>query len=270
MDELIKDGPEPGLAGVFAEMGKESLFDTGMAPMGGLGGGSKMDGRLDQLRLDRTGHLHRTKTEAMSLNETSFFRDARVWETLKTEVLPRLVEARREVRRLRVWSAGCSTGQEAYSLAMLLCEECLGLEGWDVSVMGTDQSAGAIEAARRGIYKPLELNEGPVAGMLGKYFEARAGDWEVSARVRGMCEFECWNLCKKFPKLPVFDLVLMRNVLLYMDASCRAEVFKDVRREMATDGYLLLGDLELAEETTESFDAEVVQGSYFYRPAASQ
>ena len=269
VDELIKDVADPALQAVDAEAGTETLFDCVMAPIAGMSSGVRLDGRMDQLRLDRTGHLHRTRTEAMSLNETSFFRDARVFETLKAEVLPRLIDARRKTRTLRVWSAGCSTGQEAYSLAMLLCEEGLNLEGWDVSVMGTDQSKMAIEAARRGVYKPLEVTEGPVEGMLAKYFQANAGLWEVSAQVRGMCSFECWNLCKAFPKLPVFDLVLMRNVLLYMDAECRGSVFKDVRRVMATDGFLVLGDLEQAEDSTASFDAEVVRGSYFYRPAAS-
>ncbi len=237
--------------------------------MGELAGGARLEGLLDSLRLDRNGHLHRTATEAATIHETSFFRDARVFEAIRTEAIPKLMKARKVERRLRVWCAGCSTGQEVYSVAMLLREALAAVHGWNVAVLGTDIARPVIEYAEKGLYRPGEVSHGLAEGMLGRYFEAKAGDWAVGAAVKGMCSFECWNLCDPFPPLPVFDMVLMRNVLTYMDAECRDGVFKHVRRQMAADGYLVLGELEQAEEAVGSFDEEGSGEGYFYRPTAS-
>ena len=246
----------------------ENLFENMSTPIGDLAGGARLEGLLHELRVDRRGHLQGTASEATTIHETSFFRDAKVWESLAAEVMPRLVEARKGRREVRVWCAGCSTGQEVYSAAMLLCEARLPAE-WRVTVLGTDEAQVVIDYARRGCFRAGEAMDGLGQEMRERYFVSRAGRWEVGRQLREMCSFDCWSVCGRFPRLPVIDLVLMRNVLPYMDAKCRREAFRDVRRQMAEDGRLLLGAMEEAEEAAEWFVAESLGDGYVYRPIAS-
>jgi chemotaxis protein methyltransferase CheR len=244
------------------------LFETRLTPIARRAGASTLEDFVSILRIDRTPHLHRAVAEAMTINETSFFRDGRPFDVLRETILPRLIEKNSDARKLRIWSAASSTGQEAYSLAMMICEHFPELSGWDVKIIGTDISRDVIEYARRGRYRRLEVNRGLPARMLVKYMVRDSDEWEVVARVRAMCEFRCGKLCSPLPKLPVFDLVLLRNVLLYFPQQDRGCVFKDVYRQMTPDGYLLLGAAEQAEDSTSLFSTEFVKDCYFYRPVA--
>jgi chemotaxis protein methyltransferase CheR len=219
------------------------------------------------LQTNQPTHLHRAVAEAITINETTFFRDHRMFEVLRDVILPRLMDANSAQRELRIWSAASSTGQEAYSLAMLLCEHFADLADWDVKIVGTDASAQVIEYARRGRYRRLEVNRGLAARMLVKYLVRDGEEWEVAPKLRSMCDFQCVNLCTPLPKLPTFDLVLLRNVLLYLPQESIASVFRSVHRQMAPDGYLVLGMSEQAEDSTSVFQAEFVRECYFYRPA---
>jgi chemotaxis protein methyltransferase CheR len=134
---------------------------------------------------------------------------------LRETVMPELIARRGKERRLRIWSAACSTGQEAYSVAMLLRENFPELADWDVRIIGTDISQQVVEAARRGRYRRIDVNRGLPVRMLVKYLEREGDVWVMSAAMQGMCEFAEANLCGRLTKLPVFDLVLLRNVLLY-------------------------------------------------------
>ena len=176
---------------------------------------------------------------------------------------------RAEKRQLRLWSAASSTGQEAYSLAMLIAEDFPLLAGWDVKIFGTDISRQVIDYARRGRYRRLEVNRGLPARMLLKYMERDGEEWEVCARIRSMCEFEYANLCSPLPKLPLFDLVMLRNVLLYFPQRDRRRLFREVHRQMEPDGCLVLGNAEQAEDSTKLFEVEFASNSYFYRPISS-
>jgi chemotaxis protein methyltransferase CheR len=245
---------------------RNALFETRLTPIVKLAGASTLEDFVSILRVDQTTHLHRAVAEAMTINETSFFRDGRPFDVLRQTILPRLIENNSAERRLRIWSAASSTGQEAYSLAMMICEYFPHLANWDVKIVGTDISRQVIEYASRGRYRRLEVNRGLPARMLVKYL-ARVGDeWEVTPRVRAMCEFQCANLCAPLPRLPVFDLVMLRNVLLYFPQQDRGSVFRDVYRQMVPEGYLLLGAAEQAEDSTKMFQAEFVKDCYFYRP----
>ena len=184
--------------------------------------------------------------------------------------MPRLIETNAPLRTLRIWSAAASTGQEAYSLAMLLCDHFPALANWDVKIVGTDISQSVIEYARRGRYRRLEVNRGLPARMLVKYLVRDGDEWEVTPRLRSMCDFQHANLCEPLPRLPIFDLVLLRNVLLYFPPPSRSLVFQSVHRQMAPGGYLVLGASEQAEDSTDLFTAEFAQSCYFYRPAAGR
>jgi chemotaxis protein methyltransferase CheR len=219
------------------------------------------------LRTNQPTHLHRAVAEAMTINETAFFRDHKMFEVLRDTILPRLIEANSSQRELRIWSAASSTGQETYSLAMLLCEYFADLADWDVKIVGTDTSPQVIEYARRGRYRRLEVNRGLAARMLVKYLAHDGEEWEVAPKLRSMCDFQYANLCAPLPELPIFDLVLLRNVLLYFPRESRSSVFRSVHRQMAPGGYLVLGTSEQAEDSTNLFQAEFVRECYFYRPA---
>lgn len=247
---------------------RNALFETRLTPLAREAGVGDLKDLVKILRVDHKDHLHRAVAEAMTINETSFFRDVKPFDVLRYSVLPKLIEARADERKLRIWSAASSNGQEAYSLAMLLREHFPELAMWDVKIIGTDLSRQVLEYAKRARYRRLEVNRGLPARLLVKYFERDSDEWEVKAKVREMCAFQYANLCAPLPELPVFDLVLLRNVLLYFPQQDRSCVFSDVYRHMAPDGYLLLGNAEQAEDSTNLFEVEFFDGAYFYRPVA--
>ena len=247
---------------------RNSLFDMRLTPIARLAGVSDLEGLVSLLKEDRPAHLHRAVAEAMTINETSFFRDVRAFEMLRETILPRLMEQRRRERRLRIWSAASSTGQEAYSVAMLLAEHFAELADWDVKIVGTDISRQVVEYARSARYRRLEVNRGLPARMLVKYIDRDGEEWQVCARIRQMCEFQVANLSAPLPKLPQFDLVLLRNVLLYFPQQERQTVFREVHHLMARDGYLMLGNAEQAEDSTNLFEVEFASQCYFYRCVA--
>lgn len=247
---------------------RNTLFETRLTPVVRLAGAKDVEGLVHMLRQENPAHLHRAVAEAMTINETSFFRDAKPFEMLRQTVLPQLIERRAGTKRLRIWSAACSTGQEAYSMAMLLAESFPAIATWDVQIVGTDISREVVDYAQRARYRRMEVNRGLPARMLVRHMEREGEDWVVSTRVRSMCRFACANLCAPLPPMGCFDLVLLRNVLLYFSRQDRAFVFRQVHRYMAPEGYLLLGNAEQAEDSTDLFDVEFGNDCYFYRPAA--
>jgi chemotaxis protein methyltransferase CheR len=245
---------------------RNALFDTRLTPIARLAGASNLGDFINILKAGRPAHLHRAVAEAMTVNETSFFRDLQPFEMLREVVIPSLMMEKRRERRLRIWSAASSTGQEAYSLAMLLMENFPELAGWDVKIIGTDISRQVVDYAQRGRYRRLEVNRGLPARMLVKYLVRDGEEWEVCEPIRRMCEFQYANLCAPLLQLPEFDLVLLRNVLLYFSQHDRRTLFSDVHRKMTPSGYLLLGNAEQAEDSTNLFEVEFAANCYFYRP----
>ena len=245
---------------------RNALFDTRLTTIARLAGASNLGDFIGLLKAGRPAHLHRAVAEAMTVNETSFFRDLQPFEMLREVVIPNLMRERRNERRLRIWSAASSTGQEAYSLAMLLLENFPELAGWDVKIIGTDISRQVVDYAQRGRYRRLEVNRGLPARLLVKYLVRDGEEWKVCEQIRRMCEFQYANLCSSLLQLPEFDLVLLRNVLLYFSQHDRGMLFTDIHRKMTPTGYLLLGNAEQAEDSTNLFEVEFAAKCYFYRP----
>ena len=245
---------------------RNALFDTRLTPIARLSGAANLEDFVNMLKAGRPAHLHRAVAEAMTINETSFFRDITPFEMLRQIVFPRLIEERRDKRRLRIWSAASSTGQEAYSLAMLIAEHFPDLAHWDVKIIGTDISRHVVDYAQKGRYRRLEVNRGLPARMLLKYMVREGDEWEVVPRLRAMCEFRYANLCAPMPHLPVFDLVMLRNVLLYFSQHDRRTLFKEIYQKIVPGGYLVLGNAEQAEDSTNLFEVEFAANCYFYRP----
>ena len=249
---------------------RKALFESRLQPLVRVAGAANLEGLVGLLRENRSAPLHRAVAEAMTINETSFFRDVKPFDVLRNDVLPQLIEQRSAERRLRIWSAASSTGQEAYSLAMLLAEHFPQLARWDIRIIGTDLSREVIEYAKRGRYRRLEVNRGLPAKLLIKHFRRDEDAWEVSEDLKALCEFEVANLCSPPTRTFAFDLVLLRNVLLYFSQPDRRTVFHEVHQRLSPRGFLVLGNAEQAEDSTELFRAEFSKDCYFYRPVTGE
>ena len=210
--------------------------------------------------------VERAAAEAMTINETSFFRDVRPFELLRTQLLPQLIEARSGVRALRFWSAACSSGQEAYSIAMLLREDFPAIGNWNVRIDGTDISSRVLEQASAGRYHRIEINRGLPARHIPRFFDHEGDYWVVKPELRSACSFQRANLCAgSLPFRSPFDVILLRNVLLYFSSEVRRVVLAQVHRLVAPDGVLLLGASE-QPPTDSCWKVELAGGACFMRP----
>jgi chemotaxis protein methyltransferase CheR len=245
---------------------KAYLVETRLLPVARRHGFPSVEDLVLRLRSRRNEKLLGEIVEAMTINETFFFRDGHPFEVLREAVLPELVRRRAEVRRLNVWSAACSSGQEAYSVAILLRQYFPALSGWNVRLIASDLSAAMLQRARQGRYTELEVSRGLSPELLAAYFHKQEGGWQVRDELRRMVEFRPINLCGAWPEMPPLDLVLLRNVLIYFDVPSRQQILDRVRRVLHPDGYLLLG----GAETTHNLDGGFLPVSFgpvsFYRP----
>jgi len=220
------------------------------------------------LRADRATHLQRTVAETSRILETSFFRGREAFQALRATVLPALIAKRTAERTLRIWSAACSTGQEVYSIAMLLVEDFPQLADWDVQILGSDISQEAIDYARRGRYCRAEVNHGLPIRSLVRNFHHDGDAWEVSPHLRRLCEFRCFDV--QTPSMEgVFDLILFRNALLQIPQRNLGPLFAMLHGRLAEDGVLLLGESEQAEDWSDLFFARLCGQCWHYTPRSA-
>jgi chemotaxis protein methyltransferase CheR len=182
--------------------------------------------------------------DAMTTNETSFFRDNHPFDTLRQSVIPGLIERRAATRSLRIWSAACSTGQEPYSLAMMMKDNFPILAGWKVEIVATDLSPTVLDRAREGVYSTFEVQRGLPIQMLVRHFDQIEPNWRIKRELRQTISFRPLNLLEDFSALGQFDIVLCRNVLIYFDQSTKTRILTSITRRIAPDGALLLGGAE--------------------------
>ncbi|ROR32517.1 CheR family methyltransferase [Inmirania thermothiophila] len=254
-------------AGIELDEGRSHLVEAGLWDVARERGLDGPEAVLARLRTGRDPGLRRRVVEAMTIHESSFFRDGHPFEALRDVVLPALVRARRAERRLRIWSAAAAAGQEAYSVAMLLVDHFPQVAQWDVEILGTDIARDQVERARTGVFGEHELRRGVPEALRRRHFEAVEGGWRASARLRRLVRFEVVNLAGAWPRLPRMDLVLLRNVLIYFPLDLRERVLERTRRVMADDGWLLLGATETTIRLGARFERVVVGATAFYRPA---
>jgi chemotaxis protein methyltransferase CheR len=188
--------------------------------------------------------LVRDIVEAMTTNESFFFRDIKPFDQFKAFVLPQLVRARAASRSIRIWSAACSSGQEPYSLAMILSEQRAQLAGWRIEIVATDLSLEILEKAQAGMYSQFEVQRGLPIQLLVKYFKQQGERWQIDESIRKMVQFRPFNLLEDMAGLGRFDVVFCRNVLIYFDQPTKSAVLNRIGRQMAPDGYLYLGGAE--------------------------
>jgi len=232
---------------IVLEPGKEYLVSSRLLPLARESGLTTVGELVTQLRSAPHGPLSGKVVEAMTTNETSWFRDGAPFQMVSQELLPRVLAERPPGdRRLRVWSAASSTGQEAYSLAMLLADWLPGQPGWTAQIVGTDISEEVVAKAREGRYSQLEINRGLPASLLVRHFSRAGTQWQIAEPLRRMVEFRTMNLAAPLPPMQPFDIVFCRNVLIYFDTDTRRRILDAVARVLRPTGFLVLG----AAETT--------------------
>jgi len=209
--------------------------------------------------------LKRQVVEAMTTNETSFFRDPAQYDALRTVVLPELIQQRQDVRKMSFWSAAASSGQEAYSLAMMLLD--MGLGDWRIDILGTDLSTNVLQRAQAAKYMQIEVNRGLPVAYLVKYFTRAGLDWQLKDEVRRMVRFAPIDLRQSMRVLGPFDVVFCRNVLIYFDIESKRKILGELRETLFRGGHLLLGGSETTLNLDDRFERRIVGQAVLYRVA---
>ncbi|MFV0279353.1 MAG: CheR family methyltransferase [Rhodoblastus sp.] len=206
-----------------------------------------------RLRSGLDPELMTRTVDAMVTCETLFFRDRAPFEAMRAVVLPILRQSRHDFRNLRIWSAACATGQEPYSIAMILDDLARDFAGWRIEMIASDISQAALATARAGLYSQFEVQRGLPTSMLLRYFRKESGGWRVSEHLKAAIDFCEINLVGNFEQLGCFDVVLCRNVLMYMDVERRRDILRRISAQLAPDGYLLLGATETIVGLSDDF-----------------
>lgn len=240
-------------SGLVLTKEKLYLLESRLIPLARKRGMAGLDKLIREIRTRREESLLTAVTEAMTTNESSFFRDIKPFENFRKFVLPKLVEGHAAGRAIRIWSAACSTGQEPYSIAICLREEAAKLSGHRFEIVATDLSVEVLEKAKVGMYSQFEIQRGLPIQILMKYFKQVDEMWQVDASIRAMVKFRKLNLLQEFSSLGRFDVVFCRNVLIYFGKATKKLVFDRLRRIMLTDGFLFLGGAETVLGITDAF-----------------
>jgi chemotaxis protein methyltransferase CheR len=251
--------------GIALGADKRYLLESRLAPVLAEEHLRSLNALCDRLRLGAPEPLRRRIAECMTTHETLFFRDPGVFEALRSEILPQLAKARQTTKILRIWSAACSSGQEAYSVAMLLLEA--GYGSWQLDILGTDISSRILSRAREGRYLQIEVSRGLPAELLGRYFRRVGADWQVSDDLKRFVRFAPFDLRQNMSALGPFDIVLCRNVMIYFDLPTRKKIFAQLHATMAPGAYLLLGSSETTFNLDQAFIRRPCGNSVVYQNA---
>jgi len=255
-------------SGLVVGQDKSYLLESRLTPLGRRRGLPNAAGVIDKIRKGGDAALEREVVEAMTTNESFFFRDQKPFDHFKTVVLPYMIKSRAAKRSLRIWCAAASTGQEPYSLAMILDEAAASMPGWRVEVIGTDISREVLDRAKAGIYSQFEVQRGLPISHLVKYFKKSGENWQIDAKLRNMVQYKEWNLLQDPRALGQFDVVFCRNVLIYFDPPTKGKVLDGISRQTANDGFLYLGGSETIIGVTNSFSPQLEHRGVYRPPGA--
>ena len=250
---------------IVLQPGKEYLVEARLLPMAQQRGLSGVSELVESVRSRPDAATTRRIVEALTTNETSWFRDGDPFTALTGTVLPALLAGRGPNERLKIWSAACSSGQEAYTIAMLL-SDALPDAATRVQITATDISREMVERTRAGRFSQLEVNRGLPAPMLVRHFTRAGTEWEVAAPLRRMVTATECNLAAPLPRMGPFDVVYLRNVLIYFDLPTKQTILRRVRELMRPDGWLFLGAAETTLGVDDSWERVVIGRSSAYRP----
>ena len=238
-------------------MSRRWRIETALSALMRERGIGTLDELITILVMGKEPNLSQQVVEALLNNETYFFRDRAPFDLLQRYALPELAQRREKARRLRIWSAGCSTGQEVYSLAMLFAEEPQKWVGWTIDILGTDVSTACVDRARHGIYSQFEVQRGLGINQTIKWFEECSEGWRAVETLRKPVRFQVHNILEPAPHPGGFDIVLCRNVLLYLSPEKKTLSFERIATAMAEDGWLMLGAGETVIGQTTKLGADI-------------
>ena len=245
---------------------KQYLVEARLQPIIHREGLDNYSDLVNQLKQAAQGPLHEKVVDAMTTNETSFFRDMPVFDALAREIIPEVMKQNQATRTINIWSAACSSGQEIYSTCIILLERFPQLRlGWRLNLMATDLSTEILERAEAGRYSQLEINRGMPAKYLVRYFEQDGSKWTIKPEIRDMVSFKQLNLIKPWPMLPKMDIVFMRNVLYYFSTETRKQILSKVKNQLGNEGYLLLGAAETIQTIDDRFKREHTHKATYYK-----
>jgi len=210
---------------------------------------------ISKCRADATGVMKQKVTEAITIHETSFFRDLHPFKALKDVIVPQLMQKRGTAgKSLNIWCGACSSGQEPYTIAIMLRENFPELRDWSIRFIATDISQKILDRAKLGVYSQLEINRGLPAPLLLKYFEKHGLEWQVKADIRSRIEFRQLNLVETWPPLPKMDIIFLRNVLIYFGVPTKRAILGNIRQLMRPDAYLFLGAAEMPMSVDNAYE----------------
>jgi chemotaxis protein methyltransferase CheR len=259
--ELVKNS-----TAIALDAKREYLMEARLASVAQQEGFGSVSELLTRVRTGASTQLHWKVVEAMTTNETSFFRDVKPFEALRQVVVPTLIKARQNERKLSIWCAACSSGQEPYSISMMLREHFPELQNWNVTILATDISTEVLEKSRNGRYTQLEVNRGLPANYLVKYFKKDGVEWQIDESIRKMVEIRRMNLSVAWPLMPPIDLVMLRNVMIYFPVETKKQILKNMRSVLRPDGHLFLGTAETTINLDTNFTCETFKNVTYYRP----
>lgn len=250
---------------IVLDENKSYLIDARLSPLATDHGFDSVPKMLQELRTKSYGSLHKSVVEALTTNETSFFRDLAPFEALEKTVLPDLIERRKAIRTLKIWCAACSSGQEPYSVAMAAFEAFPELEGWNLQIVATDLNTAMVERTQSGKYSQLEINRGLPAKLGLKYFKKKGLKYEAKPMLRDKIDARPMNLIDPWPPMGPFDIVFMRNVLIYFGTEHKRLIFDRMLRVMRHDAYMFLGGAETTVGIHEGFHRLPIPKACCYR-----
>lgn len=246
------------LSSIIIEPGKEYLAECRLGSLAHEQGFPSVQGLLASMRQSVSSAQSQRVLDAMTNNETWFFRDMVPFQALREKLLPALLPLRARQKKLSIWSAASSTGQEAYSIAMLLDEHFAALPEWKVDILGTDISTAAVQRARQGRYTQMEISRGVSPQQLKRYFRRDGTEWKIADAIRERANFRVLNLFGSWQDIESCDIIFLRNVLIYFDVDKKREILTRIRTKLKPDGFLLLG----SAETTLTLDDAFVRFPY--------
>ncbi len=250
---------------IVLESGKEYMVLARLEPLIKKEGIASLDDLIQKLQQNPSGPLSQKVVEAMTTNETYFFRDLHPFEALKTKIFPDLITKRQMFRTLNIWCAACSSGQEPYSIAMILRENFPQVQTWNIKIIATDLSTDILARAKAGVYHQLEVNRGLPAPLLVKYFEKTGLDWKISDKIRSMVDFRILNLDSPSYPYPPMDLIFLRNVMIYFDLTTKKKILDNVHHLLKPDGYFFLGSTETTLNVHDGFERIQIDKAVCYR-----
>jgi chemotaxis protein methyltransferase CheR len=254
-------------SGLVLSADKQYLVESRLLPVARRAGVANLGELVAMLKAGQHSSLMTEVVEAMTTNESFFFRDKTPFEHLRQTIMPTLLAARKNLKTIRIWCAAASTGQEPYSLAMYLKEIERDVVGWRIELLATDLSTGVLEKARAGLYTQFEVQRGLPIQLLIKHFTQTGELWQIAPELRAMVRYRQLNLLADFSQLGMFDLIFCRNVLIYFDQNTKIDVLNRLARVTANDGYLVLGAAETVVGLTDRFKM-VVDKRGLYAPNA--